>query len=76
MSGNLLFLTVLQSLYVNIHTYYEKFLPRNKKLLQENLSDLSSIVASITARDAATAREVAQSHVRRFNSYMEQKGTE
>ncbi|MFZ4859153.1 MAG: FadR/GntR family transcriptional regulator [Desulfuromonadaceae bacterium] len=74
MSGNLLFLTVLQSLYVNIHTYYVKYLPRNKALLQENLSDLSALVAAIAAHDAAKAREVAQSHVRRFNSYMEQKG--
>ena len=76
MSGNLLFLTVLQSLYVNIHTYYVKYLPRNKALLQENLSDLNNIVAAITAHDGPKAREVAQSHVRRFNSYMEQKGVE
>jgi DNA-binding FadR family transcriptional regulator len=76
MSGNLLFLTVLQSLYVNIHTYYVKYLPRNKALLQENLTDLCTIVAAITAHDASKAREVAQSHVRRFNSYMEQKGAE
>jgi DNA-binding FadR family transcriptional regulator len=76
MSGNLLFLTVLQSLYVNIHTYYVKYLPRNKALLQENLADLNTIVAAIAAHDAASARDVAQSHVRRFNSYMEQKGAE
>jgi DNA-binding FadR family transcriptional regulator len=76
MSGNLLFLTVLQSLYVNIHTYYVKYLPRNKALLQENLSDLSALVAAIAAHDAVMSRNVAQSHVRRFNSYMEQKGAE
>lgn len=76
MSGNLLFLTVLQSLYFNIHTYYVKFLPRNKALLQENLTDLQDIVAAITARDGAKARSVAQSHVRRFNTYMENKGAE
>ena len=74
MSGNLLFQTVLQSLYVNIHTYYVKFLPRNKALLKENLADLYDIVEAITARDADRARSVAQSHVKRFNSYMEQKG--
>lgn len=74
MSGNLLFLTVLQSLYVNIHTYYVKYLPRNKALLQENLADLRDIVGAVTAQDGDRARGVAQSHVRRFNSYMEQKG--
>ncbi|MBW4056110.1 MAG: FadR family transcriptional regulator [Proteobacteria bacterium] len=76
MSGNVLFLTVLQSLYVNIHTYYVKYLPRNKALLQENLDDLNAIVAAVTSGDSEEARAVAQSHVRRFNSYMEQKGAE
>ncbi len=73
MSGNLLFLTVLQSLYVNIHTYYVKFLPRTTVLLQENLADLREIVDAIIAKDSSRARSCAQSHVRRFNSYMEQK---
>jgi DNA-binding FadR family transcriptional regulator len=76
MSGNLLFLTVLQSLYVNIHTYYVKYLPHNEDLLQENMADLRAIVAAITAHDAEQARSIAQSHVRRFNSYMENKGAE
>lgn len=76
MSGNLLFLTVLQSLYVNIHTYYVKYLPRNKALLKENLEDLREIVGAIAAHDSGRARGIAQSHVRRFNSYMEQKGAE
>jgi DNA-binding FadR family transcriptional regulator len=76
MSGNLLFLTVLQSMYFNIHTYYVKYLPRNKALLQENLTDLHDIVAAITARDGMKARSIAQSHVRRFNTYMENKGAE
>jgi len=76
MSGNLLFQTVLQSLYVNIHTYYVKFLPRNRALLRENLADLHAIVAAIIAHDGEKARSVAQSHVRRFNSYMEKKGAE
>lgn len=75
-SGNLLFLTVLKSLYVNIHTYYVKYLPRNKALLKENLADLSDIVVAVAEHDAVRARNVAQSHVRRFNEYMEQKGAE
>ena len=76
MSGNLLFQTVLQSLYTNIHTYYVKYLPHDRTLLQENLTDLCDIVAAISAHDSVRARNVAQSHVRRFNSYMEQKGEE
>ncbi|NTV51151.1 MAG: FadR family transcriptional regulator [Geobacteraceae bacterium] len=76
MSGNQLFLTVLQSLYANIHTYYVKYLPVNQDLLQENLADLRDIVAAVTSHNSEKARSVAQSHVRRFNSYMEQKGSE
>lgn len=76
MSGNLLFLTVLQSLYANIHTYYVKYLPVNQALLQENLADLHDIVAAVTARNSKEARAVAQSHVRHFNTYMEQKEVE
>ncbi len=73
MSGNLLFQTVLQSLYANIHTYYVKYLPVNQTLLQENYTDLCNIVAAVILRNSEDARAVAQSHVRRFNSYMEQK---
>ena len=73
MSGNLLFQTVLQSLYANIHTYYVKYLPVNEVLLQENLTDLRDIVTAVTSHNSEKARSVAQSHVRRFNSYMEQK---
>lgn len=76
MSGNLLFQTVLQSLYANIHTYYVKYLPVNQAMLQENLADLQAIIAAIKAHDAEQARSIAQSHVRRFNSYMEDKGAE
>jgi len=75
MSGNQLFISVLESVYYNIHTYYENYLPRNKKILQENFNDLRAIVAAVTGGDAEAARELAQGHVRRFNAYMEEKET-
>lgn len=75
MSGNLLFISVLESVYYNIHTYYENYLPRGKKILQENFNDLRAIVTAVTGRDAEAARELAQGHVRRFNAYMEEKET-
>jgi len=73
MSGNPLFITVLTSVYHNIHTYYENYLPWNNALLQENFNDLCCIVAAVSERDAERARETAQGHVRRFNAYMEEK---
>ncbi len=75
MSGNPLFITVLESVYHNIHTYYENYLPWNRALLLENYSDLREIVDAVSAADPERAREVAQGHVRRFNAYMEGKQT-
>jgi DNA-binding FadR family transcriptional regulator len=75
MSGNQLFISVLESVYYNIHTYYENYLPRSKKILQENFVDLREIVTAVTGRDAEAARDLAQGHVRRFNTYMEEKDT-
>lgn len=74
MSGNQLFITVMESIYHNIHTYYENYLPWGEALLLENFTDLQAIVAAVTSGDAEKAREHAQGHVRRFNVYMEEKG--
>ena len=73
MSGNQLFIAVLTSVYHNIHTYYENYLPWSSALHQENMTDLNNIVAAVSARDSERAREVAQGHVRRFNEHMEEK---
>lgn len=73
MSGNQLFIAVLTSVYHNIHTYYENYLPWNKALLQENFDDLRNIVAAVSGQDAERAREMALGHVRRFNVYMEER---
>lgn len=75
MSGNPLFITVLTSVYHNIHTYYENYLPWNSALLKENYNDLCEIVAAVSTADAERAREIAQGHVRRFNAHMEEKQT-
>ncbi|UFS70125.1 FCD domain-containing protein [Geomonas sp. RF6] len=71
---NPLFISVLESLSQNIHTYYESFLPRDEALLQENHQDMIQLIAAIEAGNAEEARRVAREHVSRFNSYMEQKG--
>ena len=72
-SGNQLFIAVLTSVYHNIHTYYENYLPWNKALLHENFDDLRNIVAAVSEGDAERAREMALGHVRRFNKYMEER---
>lgn len=72
-SGNQLFISVLESVYFNIHTYYENYLSRDKQLLQENFNDLREIVGAVATGNAENARKLAQGHVRRFNEYMEKR---
>lgn len=72
-SANQLFISVLESVYLNIHTYYENYLPRGKKILQENFDDLRDIVSAVAAGNGELARELALTHVGRFNAYMEEK---
>lgn len=72
-SGNQLFMSILQTVSRNIHTYYESFLAREEPLIQENYRDLIEIVAAIENKDSTLAGTLAQDHVRRFNSYMEKK---
>ncbi len=74
-SANQLFIAVLESVYLNIHTYYEKFLPQGEEIMQENYDDLKNIVGAVVIGDGVSARELAQGHVGRFNAYMEKKSS-
>ncbi|MSM38567.1 MAG: GntR family transcriptional regulator [Geobacter sp.] len=74
MTANQLYISVLQTVYSNIHTYYESYLAKEEHLLEENYRDLADIVQAIATKNAESARHLAQDHVRRFNSYMEHKG--
>ncbi|RNC65622.1 MAG: FadR family transcriptional regulator [Desulfuromonadales bacterium] len=75
MTDNPLFNTVLTTVYHNIHTYYESYLPMEEGVLRENYQDLRDIVDAVAARDANRATELAKAHVRRFNERMQQRGT-
>lgn len=72
-SGNTLFITVLETVYLNIHTYYESYLPMEESVLAENINDLKVIIDAVETRDAFTAHDRARQHVRKFSSYMERK---
>lgn len=73
-TGNQLYMSVLQTISNNIHTYYERFLAREEPLVMENFRDLANIVAAVESGNGQLAASLAQDHVRRFNSYMEKKG--
>jgi DNA-binding FadR family transcriptional regulator len=78
-SGNPIYESVLQTIYDNIHRYFDQFLPREEELLKENYKDLCEIVEAVENGQAAKVSLLVQNHVYRFNRLMEaraqQKGS-
>lgn len=74
MSGNQLFITVMECIYHNIHTYYENYLAKEEPFLVENYRDLQEMVAAVIAHDGEAAQKLTRKHVRKFNQYMQKKG--
>ena len=78
-SGNPIYESVLQTIYDNIHRYFDQFLPREEELLKENYKDLCEIVEAVENGRAAKVSLLVQNHVYRFNRLMEaraqQKGS-
>ncbi len=72
-TANPIYVFVLHSIHDNIQRYYERFLSMEVPELVENQRDLCAVVDAVAAGDAALARKLAQSHVKRFSRYMEQR---
>ena len=72
-TGNPVYISVLNSIHDNIHRYYDRFLSMEQPELEENFKDLCEMVRAIEKGDAPTARKVAKQHVKRFNKYMQQR---
>ena len=72
-AGNPIYESVLQTIYDNIHRYFEQFLPREEGLLRENYRDLCEIVEAVENGQAAQAHLLVQNHVYRFNRLMEER---
>lgn len=73
LSGNPVYIFVLQTIQDNIDAYYERFLPRRRQILSENYDDLQALVRAVEARQPEKARLLAENHVHRFKQYMEQE---
>jgi GntR family transcriptional repressor for pyruvate dehydrogenase complex len=71
-AGNPIYESVLQTIYDNIHRYFDQFLPREEVLLRENYRDLCEIVKAVENGQAAQAHLLVQNHVYRFNRLMEE----
>jgi GntR family transcriptional regulator, transcriptional repressor for pyruvate dehydrogenase complex len=69
-TGNAIYIFVIQTIHENIHRYYDRYLSINATEFQENFQDLYDLSRAVTTGSADEARLLAQSHVLRFNRRM------
>jgi DNA-binding FadR family transcriptional regulator len=74
-AGNRIFESVLCTIYENIYPYFDRYLSKERGLMEKNYQDLCKIAEAIKKRNSNKARVLVQDHVRRFNLMME-KGKE
>jgi len=75
MAGNPVYESVLRTVYDNIHRYFDRFLPREESIIEENYRDLREIVKAVEGGQAEKASRLVQDHVFRFNKRMEENAS-
>jgi len=73
MTGNPIYISILKTIHENIRRYYDDFLVMEEPEMLENLKDLEDVVAAMIQGNAQNAGDIARTHVRRFNGYMERR---
>ncbi|MEA3434905.1 MAG: FCD domain-containing protein [Thermodesulfobacteriota bacterium] len=63
----------LQSIHDNIQIYFKQYLPFSDALLMDNYEDLCKIVEAVENKNSQAARQLAETHVTKFNDLMEEK---
>ena len=69
-AGNRVYEFVLRMVHDNIQQYYEAHPLKGQPFMQENYQDLYDIISALEKQQATAVRSLMQSHVRRFNRYM------
>ena len=72
-TGNPIYISILKTIHENIRRYYDEFLLMEEPVMQENMQDLEDLAAAMINGEAQQAGDIARSHVRRFNGYMEMR---
>ena len=63
----------LQSIHDNIQIYFNQYLPFSDALLMDNYEDLCKIVEAVENKNSLAARQLAETHVTKFNDLMEER---
>lgn len=71
-AGNPIYKSVLQTIYDNIHEYFDRFLPREENIIKQDYRDLCEIVGAVEEGEASKAYVLVQNHVYQFNRIMEE----
>jgi DNA-binding FadR family transcriptional regulator len=71
-AGNRVFESVLSTVYENIYRYFDRFLSKDRGLMEKNYQDLNKIAEAIQKRDPPRAQKLVQDHVKRFSRIMEE----
>ncbi len=71
MARNRVFESILTIVYDNIFRYFDRFLPKEKKITERIYQDLFGIVEAIREKDATMTKALIQDHVKRFDRLME-----
>jgi DNA-binding FadR family transcriptional regulator len=69
-TGNSLYIFLLNIIHENIQSYYDNFLPPDDKIMRENYQDLYNILEAVKQKQVVKAQKLAQEHVNRFSEYM------
>jgi len=70
-AGNPIYISILSTVHKNINRYYDQFLDKEDERMKENYQDMVEILKAVERREPGIAQELARSHVRRFNEFME-----
>ena len=73
MARNPVYESVMQTVYDNIHRYFDRFLPRREDILKENYQDLCQVIKAVEEKRASKASLLVQGHVCKFNRLMEKR---
>jgi GntR family transcriptional repressor for pyruvate dehydrogenase complex len=76
MARNPVYESVLHMVHDNINRYYNRFLAKEREIMEENYRDLCSIVKAVEEGRSEDARALVQDHVERFNRLMKMKDVE
>lgn len=71
-AGNKVFESVLHTVYDNFSKYYNRYLPREERVVERTYRDLCRILEAIEKRDAVKTQILVRNHVRYFNQMMEE----